>query len=86
MENFNSVEEALDYIAKNQRKLDAYNRKLEYIKKYQKEHADETKAKCKKYYNKLKDDEDKYKAFLEKKKMMYRIKKNLATNNNILPK
>ena len=85
MENFNSVEEALEYIVKNQRKLDAYNRKLEYIKKYQKEHVEETKAKCRRQYSKLKEDEDKYKAFLEKKKQSYRIKKNLESNT-ILPK
>jgi hypothetical protein len=77
MENFNNFQEALDFIVRNQRKIDSYNRKIEYICNYQKEHPEKAQEKCKRYYEKLKDDPEKYQAFLEKKRNNYRIKNNL---------
>ena len=80
MENFSNIQEALDFIVRNQNKIDSYNRKLEYICNYQKENPEKSKEKCKRYYEKLKEEPEKYKNFLENKKMNYRVKKNLIPN------
>ena len=83
MENFSNIQEALDFIVRNQRKIDSYNRKIEYICNYQKEHPDKAQEKCKKYYDKLKEDPERYQAFLENKRTNYRIKKNLVADTTI---
>jgi hypothetical protein len=80
MDNFTDINEALQFIARNQHKIDSYNRKLEYICNYQKQNPEKSKDKCKKYYEKLKADPEKYADFLNTKKMKYREKKNLTFN------
>jgi hypothetical protein len=80
MDNFETINDALQFIARNQHKIDSYNRKLDYICNYQKEHPEKSKEKCKKYYERLKEDPDKYAEFLNTKKMKYREKKNLNIN------
>jgi hypothetical protein len=80
MDNFSNIDEALQFIARNQHKIDSYNRKLEYICNYQKQNPEKSKDKCKKYYEKLKADPEKYEDFLNNKKKKYREKKNLTIN------
>jgi hypothetical protein len=75
MENFDNIEDALQFIARNQRKIDNYNRKLQYISNYQKENPDKCRERCKRYYEKLKEDPVKFLEFTEKKKKHYLEKK-----------
>lgn len=52
-----------------------YEKHLEYMRNYNKNHRDITNERAKKYYQKLKEDPDKYKLYLEKRRNKYKIKR-----------
>lgn len=52
-----------------------YEKHLQYMRTYNKNHRDITNERAKKYYQKLKEDPDKYKSYLEKRRNKYKIKK-----------
>lgn len=49
-----------------------YLKHLERMRNYNKAHADVIRERARKQFQKIKEDEVKYKAYLEKKKMKYR--------------
>lgn len=72
MEEFKTLEEAKKWIEDNQRKIDSYERKLNYIKQYDRNHPEKTNAKQMRHYYKIKEDPEKYAKLLEKRREYYK--------------
>jgi vacuolar-type H+-ATPase subunit H len=49
-----------------------YKRHLERLRKYNQEHADVIRARAREHFKKIKEDPDKYKLYLEKKRLRYK--------------
>lgn len=52
-------------------KAEKYDNHLKRVSAYQKAHPDKCRDKCRAYHERLKEDPEKYKALLEKKKQYY---------------
>ncbi len=52
-------------------KAEKYDKHLKSVSAYQKAHPDKCRDKCRAYHERLKEDPEKYRALLEKKKQYY---------------
>jgi len=75
MPEFNNLEEAQNYINKNQKAVEAYEKQQQRMKKYQTENAEKCNEKAIKYYQKIKtEDPERYKTILQRQKERYTAK------------
>jgi len=73
--NFTTLEEAQEYINKNQKAIDAYEKQQLRMKKYQNDNAEKCNEKATKYYQKIKaEDPERYKTILQRRKDLYTAK------------
>jgi TRAP-type mannitol/chloroaromatic compound transport system substrate-binding protein len=73
--NFKTLEEAQNYINKNQKAIDAYEKQQQRMKKYQTENAEKCNEKAIKYYQKIKaEDPVRYQTILQRQKERYTSK------------
>jgi hypothetical protein len=73
--NFKTLEEAQDYINKNQKAIDAYEKQQLRMKKYQADNAEKCNEKAIKYYQKIKtEDPTRYQTILQRQKDRYTAK------------
>jgi len=72
---FTTLEEAQNYINKNQKAIDAYEKQQQRMKKYQTENAEKCNEKAIKYYQKIKaEDPVRYQTILQRQKERYTAK------------
>jgi hypothetical protein len=70
--NFKTLEEAQEYINKNQKAIDAYEKQQLRMKKYQTDNAEKCNEKAIKYYQKIKtEDPTRYQTILQRQKDRY---------------
>jgi len=70
--NFKTLEEAQEYINKNQKAIDAYEKQQLRMKKYQTDNAEKCSEKATKYYQKIKaEDPARYQTILQRQKDRY---------------
>ena len=73
--NFTTLEEAQEYINKNQKAIDAYEKQQQRMKKYQADNAEKCNEKAIKYYQKIKaEDPARYQFILQRQKDRYTAK------------
>jgi len=72
---FTTLEEAQNYINKNQKAIEAYEKQQQRMKKYQTENAEKCNEKAIKYYQKIKaEDPERYQSILQRQKDRYTAK------------
>ena len=65
--NFESIEQANEFLKNIQYKIDQYDKKLTYIKDYNKLNSEKTNTRNKQYYDRIKQTDE----FKEKRKQYY---------------
>ena len=65
--NFESIEQANEFLKNIQYKIDQYDKKLTYIKDYNKLNSEKTNTRNKQYYDRIKQTEE----FKEKRRQYY---------------
>lgn len=72
---FTTLEEAQNYINKNQKAIEAYEKQQQRMKKYQADNAEKCNEKAIKYYQKIKaEDPERYQSILQRQKDRYTAK------------
>lgn len=77
--DFSNLEDAVNYIKENQKKVEAYQKQQERMATYQKANPEKCREKALKYYANVKANEpDKYAKMKEQKRTRYNARKNSA--------